>query len=141
MLTGHCLCGGVRFEIHADLGPVIYCHCSMCRRASGSAFASNASVAADAFRIVAGRELLSEYESSHGQFRAFCSRCGSPLYGRLNDAAILRRVRLGAIDGDPGRRAVAHIWIGSKSSWFRITDALEQFEEEPPPAYCAPVDV
>lgn len=140
MLAGRCLCGGVRFEIHAELGPLIYCHCSMCRRASGSAFATNASVPAAAFRIVAGRELITEYESSPGQLRGFCSRCGSPLYGRLNGDTTFRRVRLGTIDGDPGRRSIAHIWTGSKSTWFQITDTLEQFEEEPPPAYCGTGD-
>jgi hypothetical protein len=37
------LYGGVGIEIHGKLGPVVYCHCSQCRRASGSAFAANAS--------------------------------------------------------------------------------------------------
>ncbi|HUI25404.1 MAG TPA: GFA family protein [Candidatus Kryptonia bacterium] len=138
MITGRCLCGGVRFEVAATLGPVIYCHCSMCRRASGSAFATNASVRTDGFRITAGRELITEYESSPQQFRGFCSRCGSPLYGRQAAFPQMRRVRLGTLEGDPGTRSVAHIWVGSKSAWFEITDELEQFDEEPPIEYCAP---
>ena len=82
MITGKCLCGKVRYEIDGRLGPVVYCHCSMCRRATGSAFATNASVRANEFRVVAGSELISEYESSPSNMRAFCSRCGSPLYCR-----------------------------------------------------------
>jgi hypothetical protein len=39
---------------------------------------------------------------------------------------------------DPGARSAAHIWIGSKSPWFEITDHLEHFDEAPPPAYLAP---
>jgi hypothetical protein len=121
----------------AKLGPVVYCHCSQCRRASGSAFASNASARAQDFRIVAGAELISEYNSSPGQHRAFCSRCGSPVYCRIDSAPEIRRVRLGTLDGDPGQRAIAHVWTDSKSSWFEITDELERWEDAPPEAYSA----
>jgi hypothetical protein len=57
MLTGRCLCGGVRFEMSGQLGPVIYCYCSMCRHANGSSFATNASVRNEEFRTVTGRDL------------------------------------------------------------------------------------
>ena len=39
MLKGSCLCGGIRYEIDAELGPVTNCHCSQCRKAAGAAFA------------------------------------------------------------------------------------------------------
>jgi len=138
MLTGKCLCGGVRFEIDEDLGPIIYCHCSMCRRATGSAFASNATVRSASFRTTSGEELIREYQSSPDGIRGFCSRCGSSIYGRSPSMPSLRRIRLGTLDSDPGNRSVANIWMGSKSPWFEVTDHLERFEEEPPESYCAP---
>jgi hypothetical protein len=138
MLTGRCLCGGVRYEIDRLLGPLIYCHCSMCRRATGSSFATHASVWATEFRILAGRDLITEYESSPGNQRAFCSKCGSPIYRILAEDPSICRIRLGTLDKAGGTKAVAHIWTGSKSEWFDITDNLEQFEEEPPDEYCAP---
>lgn len=137
MLKGHCLCGGVRFEIEGRLGPVIYCHCSMCRHANGSSFATNASVRTEEFRIVSGRELIREYESSAGNVRAFCSNCGTPVYGTVAEIPSIRRVRLGTLDSSGGARSAAHIWTGSKSDWFEITDRLEQFEREPPISYCS----
>jgi hypothetical protein len=137
MLTGHCLCGDVRFEISGGLGPIIYCHCSRCRRASGSAFATNASVRMDEFRVVAGQDQVTEYESRPGSFRGFCSRCGSPVYVRHAERGVTR-VRLGTIDGDPGARPVAHIWTGSKAAWDDSVVGLEQFEEAPPIRYVAP---
>ena len=132
-LTGHCLCAAVRFEIDGRLGPAIYCHCSQCRRASGSAFATNASVRARYLHLRSGRELIREYESSPGKFRAFCSRCGSPLYSRLAADPETFRIRLGTLDGDPGRRPLSHFWVGSKAVWHEITDALAQFEGDTPP--------
>jgi len=110
----------------------------MCRRASGSSFATNASVRKENFRILNGHELIKEYESSPGNKRAFCSKCGSPLYGTFADIPFVRRVRLGALDNVEGAKSVAHIWTSSKSDWFEITDDLEQFKEEPPDSYCAP---
>ena len=135
MLTGQCLCGNVRYEINGHLGSVVYCHCSMCRRATGTAFATNASLRASDFRIVAGSELISEYESSPSNLRAFCSRCGSPLYCRWFD---LIRIRLGTLNDEPGERPIAHLWVSSKAPWHGITDSLEQFDEAPPPRYAAP---
>lgn len=132
-ISGRCLCGRVRFVITGKLGPVGYCHCSQCRRASGTAFAANADVRRSDIAFDSGLDEVTEYESSPGKFRAFCARCGSPIYSRTASDAERLRVRLGALEQDPGRRALAHCWVGSKAPWFEISDQLPQFAEGPPP--------
>ena len=129
MLEGGCLCGGVKFRVTGKLGPAGFCHCKQCQRASGSAFASNAPVRTKYFALVAGAELVAEYESSPGKFRAFCSRCGSPVCSRRDSEPEIRRLRLGSFDGDPGRRPQAHVWTSAKAPWHEITDGLPQFAE------------
>ena len=131
MLKGKCLCEGVKIEIDAALGPVIACHCSRCRRATGSAFNPNASVPADKYRIVAGQELVREFIRSPGMYSAFCVQCGSPLYGRSETFPTMWRVRLGTLEDTQGARPIAHIFTGSKADWFEIRDDIEQFEEFP----------
>jgi hypothetical protein len=131
---GRCLCGGVRLRITGKLGPAGFCHCKQCQRASGSAFASNAPVRTAYFAIASGAELVREYESSPGKYRAFCSRCGSPVYSRRDDEPDVRRVRLGTIDGDPGRRPLVHVWVSAKAPWYAIHDGLPQYAEGLPPA-------
>ena len=126
-----CLCGGVRVAITGKLGPVVYCHCSYCRKASGTAFGANADVRRKYWRWVSGEELIREFESSPGTFRGFCSRCGSPVYKRRVDAPDILRLRLGLLDDDPARRALAHFWVGSKAPWFDIADELPQFAAGP----------
>jgi hypothetical protein len=133
LITGRCLCGAVQFEIDGRLGPAIYCHCSQCRRASGSAFAANASVRARYLHFRSGRDAIREYEATPGKFRAFCSRCGSPVYSRLASDPETFRIRLGTLDGDPGRRPLSHFWVGSKAVWHTITDELPQFAGDVPP--------
>ena len=51
-IAGSCLCGGVRFEIAKALGPFELCHCSRCRKASGSAFAAMLGVRSSDFHFV-----------------------------------------------------------------------------------------
>src|SRR5512145_863805 len=129
MVEGGCLCCGVRFRVTGKLGPAGYCHCKMCQRASGSAFAANAPARTHYFQLTSGAELVTEYESSPGKFRAFCRRCGSPIYSRTDADPEVRRIRLGTLDGDPERRPFAHFWVSAKAPWFEITDALPQHPE------------
>jgi len=129
MLEGGCLCGGVRFRIDGKLGPAGFCHCKQCQRASGSAFAANAPARTTYFTITAGADRVTEYESSPGKFRAFCRNCGSPIYSRRDSEPELRRIRLGALDSDPERRPLGHVWVSSKAPWFTITDELPQYPE------------
>lgn len=129
MLQGRCLCGTVRFEIAGKVGPLAYCHCGMCRRANGSAFGANVPVRARYLTWLAGRDGITEYESSPGKFRAFCARCGSPIYSRLEADPETFRIRVGTVDGDPGRRPAAHFWVSAKAPWYEITDDLPQYPE------------
>jgi hypothetical protein len=112
---------------------VVFCHCRRCRKSNGTAFATTAQVRAKYFEIVEGRGQVREYESSPGKFRAFCANCASPIYSRRPADPDIRRVRLGTVDGDPGRRPMLHVWTGSKAPWFDITDSLPQTDGGGPP--------
>lgn len=128
MIRGSCLCGGVRYEISGELSPAIHCHCTQCRKASGASFTTNASISTDAFHLRSGQDLVGEFESSPGQFRRFCTRCGSPLVKRYADRPDLLRLRLGTLDTDPGVSVVAHIFVRSKAPWVEIADDMPQHE-------------
>ena len=131
MLSASCLCGGVQIAVSGKVGPLVYCHCSRCRKSSGTAFSANVNVRRTYWRFAAGEELVREFESSPGVYRAFCSRCGSPVYSRWDADPDMLRLRLGLVDGDPGRRSLAHFYVGSKAAWFEIVDSLPQFERGP----------
>lgn len=130
-LRGSCLCGGVRYEAEGPLLLVARCHCSQCRKASGAEFATNGSVPADKFRLLAGSELLRGYESSPGQERVFCGRCGSALFKRKGNPPEHVRLRLGCLDTEPNQRPQSHVFVADKPSWSEITDDLPQFASRP----------
>lgn len=123
-----CLCGGIQIKIEGKLGPIVYCHCSRCRKASGSAFATGADVRSRYWNLTSGKELLREFESSPGVFRAFCKSCGSPVYSRRANDPNAFRLRLGLLRDDPVRRPIAHFWVSAKAGWFEIADELPQYE-------------
>jgi hypothetical protein len=77
MLRGSCLCGRVRYEMRGPVGRVSHCHCAMCRKAHGAAFATYGRVERSDFAVVSGAEDIASYRSSPEVMRTFCKRCGS----------------------------------------------------------------
>lgn len=126
MIAGRCQCGTVRYRIDGVPLAMYHCHCSQCRRASGSSFATNILVRSEDFGLVAGADELASFESSPGKRRHFCSRCGSPLFSAAQATPQIVSVRSGTLDGDPGLRPSAHIHVASKSPWYEIADELPQ---------------
>ncbi|OIR18205.1 putative glutathione-dependent formaldehyde-activating enzyme [mine drainage metagenome] len=131
MHKGSCLCGAVEYEIAGPLGPVVYCHCSRCRKASGSAFNAMSPVSAADFRIVKGQECLRDYRNSAGVNRVFCGMCGSPIIGKRDSAPEIVRVRIGTLDTPVNSQVSSHVFAGSKASWDEILDHAPQYEERP----------
>ncbi len=129
MYEGSCLCGSVTYSVSRELSDFGCCHCRSCQKASGSAHGANAGVDRHHVQIRDPRQLIREFESSPGKFRAFCSRCGSPLYAYLNDSPEMIRIRLGSLDTPFDKRPRAHTFVKEKASWHDIADGLPQFDE------------
>jgi hypothetical protein len=133
MIRGSCLCGGVRFELARAVGPFELCHCSRCRKVSGSAFIAGIGVRREDFRWLAGAELVRSYdapilEAPPAYRSTFCSRCGSPVPDPTNDAPWFE-IAVGLLDDDPGLRPDRHIMVNCKSPWYEIADALPQLDK------------
>jgi len=125
---GGCLCGKISFEISGEIQDIIYCHCSQCRKAQGSAFATNGNVDKDNFRFVSGENDLTGYESTPGQTKYFCKYCGSPMLSKSKSNPSKVRVRLGTIESDIIERPEAHIFVSSKANWEEMEGDLPQYD-------------
>jgi len=128
MIEGECLCGRIRYAVKGDIGQVSHCHCAMCRRIHGAAFATYGAVPRDNFRWLCGSDLVQVYQSSDSMNRTFCSVCGSTLQAILNTEPDVLYLALGTTNGDPECRPALHIFVGSKAPWYEITDDLPQHE-------------
>lgn len=128
-LRGSCLCGNAAYQITGD--PVLFycCHCSVCRKASGSSFATNLIVKAADFSVTTVRRPLAAYESSPAKLRYFCPECGSPVFSQASKTGEWVSVRCGSLDQDPPGRPSVHLHVGAKSSWVDLCDGLPQHDE------------
>lgn len=126
---GSCLCGSVHYAVTAEITDVSHCHCSMCRKAHGAAFATYANVPAASHRFTQGTELLRAFNSSVHTERIFCSSCGSPMLWR-NDVEFAGIVSfpLGSLDTSFRPHTERHIYVGSKALWHHIHDTWPQSE-------------
>ncbi len=137
MLSGGCLCGAVRYEIDGGITSIWLCHCSKCRRVTGSAFHPTALCRAQGFRFTRGEAEIERYASASGYTTHFCRRCGSPAPAPLAGSDSLT-LSLGTLDQDPGKRVIHHIFTGSQAPWYEIADELPRFEQHAPRPKRAP---
>ena len=131
MPTGSCLCGDVAFEITGPVEQLGHCHCSMCRKFHGSAFATFGVVAPADFRWLRGEGKVVHFQSSSHGWRNFCGRCGAGTPA-LPPGGPFALVPMGAVAEDPGARPVLHFFVGSKAPWHAIADDLPQHDAWPP---------
>lgn len=129
MTSGACNCGAIEFKIHASLSSVIVCHCSICRRATGSNGIAVLVVDKDKFEWTAGEDFINSWKKPGSDWEMwFCRRCGSPVPGRNDDARMF--VPAGLIgEGDENLKVTHHIWVDSKATWDEIGDCGRRHPE------------
>lgn len=127
---GSCLCRGVVFDVDEFGGAAGHCHCSMCRKFHGAAYATLVGVQRNAFHWVAGQALVRSFEAPNGTVRSFCRVCGSSLFFASPEASPdLVEIALGLFEADVPVEADAHIFRGSAAGWVKICDGLPQYLE------------
>jgi hypothetical protein len=126
--SGSCACGRVHFELEGRPLVMIHCHCSRCRRARGSAHATNLAWKLDALKYTVGEEMLTVFDLPEAQYfgTTFCRHCGGFLPRRSPGRGVAV-VPVGALDSDPEIHPRAHQFVASKANWFDITDGVPQF--------------
>lgn len=131
MHKGSCLCGSIQYEINGEIGNAYFCHCRRCRKASGSAFATNAKISPEQFKLISGKDVIKSYTYEEtGLVRKFCSNCGSPIISERTSSGITA-IRLGTLDTPIDKTPIGHIFAASKAEWFEISDNMILYDERP----------
>jgi hypothetical protein len=138
-MTGQCFCGSVTFEFDGPTTNIVFCHCSRCKRATGSPFGAEFCVRADEFRWLPGEELISFFDAPilrepPAYRRSFCKTCGSPLPAVFAGNPVVA-IPTGLLDGDVPARATDHIWVSKKANWLNLREigTLPQYDGDPTP--------
>jgi hypothetical protein len=132
ILNGSCLCGEIAYQIEGPFNVFQYCHCSRCRKFTGSAHASNLFVPPEHFKWTRGEELLGRYEHPEAKYFAtnFCKQCGSSLPWAVKGGKNII-VTAGTLDEDPEIKPKWNIFWKFKAPWFEGTDQLLRYDEFP----------
>lgn len=125
---GGCACGAVRYQASAPPANIRVCHCRLCQKATGQPFFARAVFAREALSI-SGR--LERHASSPKQNRAFCPKCGTPLFSEPQDRPFVG-VALGSLDDPDALPPQAHVWTSRKVGWLKLDDGLPQYPEGAP---------
>lgn len=125
-LTGKCFCGSVRYKVADAFLYAANCHCSDCRRTTGSAFKPFAGIEREKLAVIGGEGDLMRYGNGEDAHDAHCRICGSLLYSVVREGAYVH-VAMGTLVDAPTIRPDHHIFVGSKAPWFTITDDLPQY--------------
>ena len=121
------MCGAVHYAVADEFSYAANCHCSMCRQATGSTFKPFAGIERSKLGIRKGKDSLMTFGDENGHDMR-CKLCGSLLYSVVRDGNFVH-VAMGTLVDDPTIRPADHIFVGSKASWFTITDSLPQHWE------------
>jgi hypothetical protein len=129
-MKASCLCGRVSFDIDGAIHTPRYCHCSNCRKFSGTAYAAWGLVQTAQLEVAQSNGAVTKYDSGGG-LRAFCATCGSPLWFEPAALPQFRGIPLGVLDGDGAPTPTMHVWTKSKVPWVTVADDLPQHETHP----------
>lgn len=129
---GSCLCGEVKYEIRPPYTWFQYCHCSRCRKRSGTAHAANILIPAGQLTWTTGENSLARYELPQAKSfgTCFCKVCGSQL-PRVTRNGKWAIVPAGTLDDDPGIRPERNIYWDSRGNWYLQVAELPFFGEGP----------
>ncbi len=131
-LNGSCLCGAVKFRIRPPFSKFVHCHCARCRKATGTAHASNIYLAPEQLTWLTGQSAIGRFNlpSAASFARWFCSHCGSPV-PRLTRSGSTIVVPAGSLDDHPTERPRARIFCDSEAPWACGGDDLPRHSEYP----------
>jgi len=127
--SGSCLCGAVRFTVTGDIKGVGSCHCSKCRKVSGTNGNAVFIVRSEHFTWQTGQAHTSEFSFASGWGVSRCRTCGSPLPVSHNGRH--HWVQAGLMDDRLDTQISQHIFCASKADWDCESPDVLHYDEFP----------
>lgn len=119
MYHGSCLCGAITYEIRSEPLRASHCHCTMCQKQHGAAFATYANVARDDLVYLTGLDKLKTYNSSGTVLRRFCSDCGSSLeWSDPHRAPDRVAIAMGTFDTPYRPEHITDLHLDTRACWL-----------------------
>ena len=131
-ITGSCLCGEVRYQFEGPIRVFQYCHCSRCRKFTGSAHAASIIIDPPNFEWLSGEQHVGRFELPEAKHYAtcFCRRCGSslPWLSKTGKALV---IPAGTLDDDPAARPLQNVYYADRATWYEEAGSLQKYDALP----------
>ena len=124
---GSCLCGARTYEIEGEIDGVWMCHCSLCRKVSGSNAVAVLIVPKERFRWLTGAERATTFELRPTYSVTRCATCGSPLPLEEDEKEVY--LPAGTLDDPLDAGITNHIFWGSRADWDFEDEAVQHHDE------------
>ncbi len=127
ILSGGCLCGGVRYRLTGKCRDIINCHCKNCRRTHGHIAAYTSAQKSDL--VLSCQQTLQWYhDESPNTYRGFCNRCGASLFWDARDDRNKMAIAAGSLDDSGELKTIGHVYLSEAGKYYEIDDGLPGFE-------------
>lgn len=130
MLTGKCLCHTIQFQINKPINIIYQCHCSLCRKQSGTHANHASMVKSQYFQWIQGQENIITYKKDTGFTSCFCQKCGSPVPNQIGQTTFIW-IPLGLIDSELSPVQTLHFCVNSKANWECTSMNPQSYEHLP----------
>lgn len=132
-LSGKCLCGAVSYTCSADSVIEGNCHCSDCKKSSGSGYSPTMFFPKDSLSIY-GEVRYFENKGKSGKLvsRGFCPNCGSQMFGKPEVMPDLIAIRAGTLDDISKYKPQIDLFTSHAAAWDAMDESLPKFLEMPP---------
>jgi hypothetical protein len=134
VLKGRCGCRTVEYEVLDEFLVAYACHCSNCRATTGSAFLPWGEIEREKFKVTKGTTALTRLGEEGADHEMRCGVCRSLVYWTRTapeGACAYVRIPFGTLIDEPALKPMAHMFVGSKASWYEILDDLPQHDRYP----------
>jgi len=131
-ISGSCLCGKVSYQFEGPIRIFQYCHCTRCRKFTGSAHASSILIDPPNFEWLSGEEHVGRFELPEAKHYAtsFCKHCGSSLpWLTQSGKAVI--VPAGTLDDDPQARPIHNVYYADRAPWYVDAGSLIKYDVLP----------
>ena len=127
--SGSCLCGKVKFLINKDIHTMYHCHCSLCRKQSGTGANSATLVSETLFEWVSGINFIGTFKKDSGFTSCFCISCGSPVPNNVGNSPFIW-IPLGLLNEMPVIKRRLGFCLNSKSNWAPIVQVDKEYSDK-----------
>lgn len=127
---GRCLCGQIAFQIQQQIQSIYHCHCSLCRKQSGTESNAATLIQLKNFQWLHGQHLIQSYQKDTGFRVNFCRHCGSAVPNKVGQSTWMW-IPLGLLESGPVIQQRYAFCINSKVAWAKETACTQSFENLP----------